>query len=163
MVLALQTLKISTRQDNDLTMYSLRKSTSADAEFAYDTINTTMRNYALQTWGVWLDEQARQDAREGTHSGSIQIICVGKNRAGTVQWLNTDTEIRLKQLYILPPYQNKGIGGRIIDELKNEANEKVISIVMSVLQINRAKGFYIKKGFSVTDESAERVQMRYKP
>ena len=44
-----------------------------------------MRDYAIQTWGAWLDKESKQAAIEDTAKGKIQIICIGEEQAGTLR------------------------------------------------------------------------------
>lgn len=44
-----------------------------------------MRDYAIQTWGAWLDKESKQAAIEDTAKGKIQIICIGEEQAGTLE------------------------------------------------------------------------------
>ena len=144
-------------------MYRLKQSTAEDAEFAYHALKTTMREFAMQTWGVWLDEEAKKDAAHATQSGKVQIIYVDEVKVGTLQYVETESEIIVKQLYLLPAYQNQGIGGAIMNDLQKRAIELKLPIELSVLQVNSAKEFYLKKGFFVKLETAERIRMRYEP
>jgi len=144
-------------------MYKLRKATTADSEFIYETVKTTMRKFAIETWGVWLDKEARKDAEEGAKNGKIQIICVNNEKVGTVQVAITENEIILKQLYILPKFQYRGIGGEILRDLKVKSNKSNLPITLRVLQVNSAKEFYLKNGFTVEKETAERMFFRCAP
>ena len=94
-------------------MYTLRTSISADADFAYETVKTTMRDFAIQTWGTWHDQDSKNAAIQDTKLGKIQIIYVGNEKAGTLQYETTESEILVNQIYLLPPFQNRGIGGEI--------------------------------------------------
>ncbi len=94
-------------------MYTLRTSISADADFAYETVKTTMRDFAIQTWGTWHDQDSKNAAIQDTKLGRIQIIYVGNEKAGTLQYETTESEILVNQIYLLPPFQNRGIGGEI--------------------------------------------------
>ena len=144
-------------------MYTLRVSTEADADFAYETIKTTMRDFALQTWGVWLDDEARQDAVQGARTGKLQVICSAGERVGLLQYEKSETEIAVKQLFLLPTFQYRGIGGEVVADLKKMSEQTMLPLVLSVLQVNPAKEFYLKKGFAIARETDERVFMQYFP
>ena len=144
-------------------MYKLRKSNSADAEFAYHTIRVTMRDYAIQTWGTWLDKESKQAAIEDTTKGKVQIICIGEEQAGTLMIEEHDDELVIDQLYLLPKFQNKGVGTEILRSLKEQARKMSVPIKLSVLRVNPAQRFYNRNGFTVSSETVERVYMRYTP
>ena len=144
-------------------MYTLRTSNSTDAEFVYNTVKTTMRDFAIQTWGIWLDKESKSAAIEDTALGKIQIIYVNNEMAGTLQYETNDGVILVSQIYLLPPFQNMGIGGSIVNELKGMSRELNVPIKLSVLQVNSAKHFYTKNGFSIEKETRERAYMQYAP
>ena len=144
-------------------MYTLRTSNFADADFAYETVKTTMRDFAIQTWGSWHDQESKNAAVQDTKLGKIQIIYVGIEKAGTLQYETSDTEIFVSQIYLLPPFQKRGIGGEIISKLQRQSRESNRPIKLSVLRVNSATDFYLKKGFFIENETEERVFMRYAP
>jgi len=144
-------------------MYTLRISNSTDAEFAYQTVKTTMRDFAIQTWGAWLDTESKRAAIEDTALGKINIIYVNNEMAGTLQYENKKGVILVSQIYLLPTYQNRGIGGSIVNDLKELSRDLNVPIKLSVLQVNTAKHFYFKNGFTIEKETHERVYMQYAP
>ncbi len=144
-------------------MYTLRKSNSADAEFAYETVKITMRDFAIQTWGIWLDRESKEAAIEDTKRGKIEIIYVGRDKAGTLQYETTESAILVSQIYLLPPFQKTGIGGKIVNKLKDKSRESNLPIKLSVLRVNSATEFYLKQGFVIEEETDERVFMQFAP
>lgn len=144
-------------------MYTLRISTSKDAEFVYNIVKTTMRDYAIQTWGTWLDKDSKKAAIEDTAQGKIQIIYIANDKVGTLQYEKNEDEILISQLNLLPPFQNMGVGGSILVDLKSLSKEMNVPLKLSVLQVNPAKHFYTKNEFRIEKETPERVYMRYAP
>jgi GNAT superfamily N-acetyltransferase len=144
-------------------MYTLRISNFSDADFAYETVKTTMRDFAIQTWGTWHDQESKNAAVQDTTLGKIQIVYVGNEKAGTLQYETTETGILVSQIYLLPPFQKRGIGGEIVSKLQEESRESNLPIKLSVLRVNSATEFYLKKGFLIEKETDERVFMQYAP
>jgi GNAT superfamily N-acetyltransferase len=144
-------------------MYTLRKSDAGDAEFAYEVVKVTMRDYAIQTWGTWLDEESKIAAMVDTESGKIQIIYIENEKAGVLQLEKRKDEIFINQIYLLPSFQSKGVGRDIVNDLKKMARDENTPLKVSVLQVNPAKEFYIKNGFEIEKETQERAYMQYVP
>ena len=90
--------------------YSLRKSTADDAGFAFQAVKRTMREYAIQTWGNWLEEDSKQEAIEEARQGLIDIIEHSGKPVGILQIDRQDDSHIINKIYILPEYQNRGIG-----------------------------------------------------
>jgi GNAT superfamily N-acetyltransferase len=122
-----------------------------------------MRDYAIQTWGTWLDKESKQAAIEDTAKGKIQIICIGEEQAGTFEIEEVGSELVINQLYLLQKFQNNGVGTEILRDLKEKARKMSVPIMLSVLLVNPAQRFYKRNGFTVQSETAERVYMRYTP
>ena len=141
----------------------MRKSCSEDAEFAFEAVKVTMRDYAIQTWGVWLEKESKEAAIEDTSKGKIEIIIFEGGKAGTLQIERLENEIFVHQIYLLPNFQNLGIGSSLLNYLKEMAKEFNLPLKLSVLQVNPAKQFYINRGFIVVSETSERVSMQYVP
>jgi GNAT superfamily N-acetyltransferase len=144
-------------------MYTLRTSVAEDADFAYEAVKITMRDYAIETWGRWLEKESKETAIEDTQKGKIEIIYFGSEKAGVLQLKNSENEIFVNQIYLLPEYQNKGIGTCIINDLKEIAKKAKVPLKLNVLQVNPAKHFYANRDFKVEKETLERVHMKYVP
>jgi len=142
---------------------TLRESNVDDAEFAYKVVKETMRDYAIQTWGVWLDKESKQAAIKETESGDVKIIELENDRIGILLVERSNNQIVIEQIYILPEYQNQGIGTTIISGLKKESLKLHIPLKLSVLRVNPAKDFYIRNGFIIEKETDERIYMQYEP
>ena len=88
---------------------------------------------------------------------------MGNEKAGTLQYETTESEILVNQIYLLPTFQHRGIGGEIISNLQEKSRESNLPIKLSVLRVNSATEFYLKKGFVIEKVTVERVFMQYAP
>jgi hypothetical protein len=43
---------------------TLRRAEAEDADFAFRVLKETMRDYAIATWGTWLEEESRRETVE---------------------------------------------------------------------------------------------------
>lgn len=74
-----------------------------------------------------------------------------------------DDHIFLKHLYILPSYQNQGIGARVVSRLKEMAQERKIRIRLGALRESRSNQFYLAHGFIKTHEKEWDIHYEYVP
>jgi GNAT superfamily N-acetyltransferase len=139
---------------------SLRVATSTDATFAYGVLERTMREYAISTWGIWLEEQARESIDREVADGNTRIIEFHSTPAGILRVERSSTHFQLEQLYIQPEYQRSGVGSAVIRLVLAEAAESGLPVELRVLRVNPAKEFYEHHGFSVFAETPERWYMR---
>ena len=78
-----------------------------------------------------------------------------------VKVLETDQEIILSQIQVLPHYQNQGIGTAIIRDLQALARMKGVLLTLHALKNNRAIGLYKSLGFTISDDGSRAVTMTY--
>lgn len=137
----------------------IRRAEESDTEFAYQTVERTMKGYALALWGKWLEAEARANAASDAKSGRSQIIQLGSARVGVLCVDRLATHHQLDQLYIIPEHQRQGIGGYVLQLVLSDAQAAGLPVQLRVLRNNPAKAFYERHGFSVASESPERFFM----
>jgi [ribosomal protein S5]-alanine N-acetyltransferase len=137
----------------------IRRAEESDSDFAYQTIERTMKGYALGLWGKWLESEAREHATSDARSGRSQIIELGSERVGVLCVDRLATHHQLDQLYIVPEHQRQGIGAHVLRLVLSEAQAAGLPVRLRVLRNNPAKGFYERYGFSVVSEAPERFFM----
>jgi GNAT superfamily N-acetyltransferase len=71
------------------------------------------------------------------------------------------THIQIEDLYILPEFQNQGIGTAIILDILEEAHQDHKPVRLRVLTSSPAKVLYEKLGFVVVQIEPERYFMEY--
>jgi len=93
----------------------------------------------------------------------------GEKAIGLFSYFESDDEIYLSLMNILPEHQNKGIGTSLILELKNKADRLNKVIRLDTYQNNtRAIKFYEKAGYKViatrtAPNAYPKVIMQYNP
>lgn len=134
---------------------TLRTATATDADFAFECEAKTMREYALAAWGDWPQDQFRARAFENAAAGRTQIIELEGKPIGILRVERCEDCYRLKQIFILPEYQRRGIGTTIIRQLIKEASEKGVRIRLRVLNVNPARNLYGRLGFSLVESTQD--------
>jgi len=142
---------------------SLRPATADDCEFAYRATRDTMHEYVLATWGRWNDEEVRQRSSENVADGSTQIIELERAAIGIQVVARGPDCIQLLQIFILPEYQRRGIGSKLIERLLAEARNAQLPLRLRVLRVNPAFALYQRMGFKVVETTPERYFMEHLP
>jgi GNAT superfamily N-acetyltransferase len=140
---------------------SLRPATVDDREFAYATTRDTMREYTVATWGTWNEEDVRRRTNENIDAGTTSIILLGAARIGIRVVEHEADCIRLAQLFILPAYQRRGLGSKLIGQLLAEARAAGLPLRLRVLRVNPAFNLYQRMGFKVVEATPERYFMEH--
>jgi GNAT superfamily N-acetyltransferase len=118
---------------------ALRPASTADSEFCYRLHQAAMGEYVTALFG-W-DEQVQRDYQDRAFNpASWQIITVAGADAGMIDVERRADEIMLSRIEILPAYQGRGIGTRLIGALIAEAHRQGQALVLEVFAINRRPG-----------------------
>jgi GNAT superfamily N-acetyltransferase len=132
--------------------YALRKSEETDFEFVFQLNKANMRRYVELLRG-WNDDAERDDMRRHFLLGKEQIIVVDGKDVGRLAVDRYPDRIDLRHVEILPEYQGRGIGTKIIQDILDAARQLRAPVTLMVLSINPAKRLYGKLGFVTVEET----------
>jgi GNAT superfamily N-acetyltransferase len=132
----------------------LRPATVSDSGFALEITEACMRVYAEQTWGSW-------DGLADFDSACDQIVELAGRHVGLMGVERLSDHWFIEKIYLLPAFQNRGIGSALLDQLKDEARQARTKLRLSVLVVNPARRFYQRHGFVETHTVPPRVYMEW--
>ena len=141
----------------------LREAAAADADFIYEVVEKTMRDYVEQVWGSFNEATNRENIAKSIAARIYSIIEVDGSDVGAFAVEREDTHIQLAQLFILPSHQNRGIGTTLVRELIVEAKRVSKPLRLRVLSVNPARRLYEREGFRVVSTTPERYYMELAP
>jgi SAM-dependent methyltransferase/GNAT superfamily N-acetyltransferase len=141
----------------------LRTATAADVPFICDLVETAMRLYIEQTWGTFSAALTRESVEAMVTAGDCAIVELDGRDAGALSVERFPTHIQLAQIYLLPAFQNRGIGTSIVRDLVRESEETGKPLRLRVLASNPARKLYEREGFAVVGETKERYYMERQP
>lgn len=132
-----------------LKQYELRKAQGeADSRFLYELKKQVLRTYVEQIWG-WDEAVQLQYHADNYHPEQTSIILVNGEKAGTVEVQENAEQVFICSLYLLPQYQNKGIGSAIVQQCMRQAQQQRKRLALEVLQSNtRARQLYERLGLT---------------
>src|SRR5262245_25619273 len=124
-----------------MTTVSLRPAIRGDYDFLWWLHCATMRSYVEKTWG-W--DEAWQFQYFHTHFDPTKIEIVESNGVaiGYISVERREDLIVLRQIEIVPSYQGRGIGTKLIQSLLAEAESRNVSVELYVLKVNPARCLY---------------------
>jgi ribosomal protein S18 acetylase RimI-like enzyme len=142
---------------------TLRPATDQDSEFVYLVKKAALGPYIELTWG-WDEEFQRRFHRDDYDPAGTQIVVESGRDVG---WLLVDedpAEFQLREIYVGPDYQGRGIGSLLIGRLLSQAALQSKPVKLQVLKVNlRARRLYEGLGFRVIEESDKHYIMRADP
>jgi len=133
----------------------LRPGTSDAAAFALHVTEACMRVYAEQTWGTW-------NGRADLDPSFDKIVQLAGTDIGLIGVERHADHWFLAKLYLLPAYQNRGLGGWLLQRLMQEASLARVPLRLTVLEVNPARRFYERHGFVLTHTISPRHHMEWR-
>ena len=137
----------------------LRRALPSDSEFAYQTKKLAFGKYVEQVWG-WDEAEQRRLHRRRFDSQEVSVIEWSGIEVGILSVVRGPDGLRLHQLFILPEYQDKGIGKTCMMRIIDDASAAGSPIKLQVLKVNRrAAAFFRGLGFEIIGESDTHILM----
>ena len=137
----------------------LRKATADDSEFAYRTKKASFKKYVEKVWG-WDEKEQRQLHQRRFASQDFQVIQVSGIDVGVFSIVRQPDCVKVNQMFILPEYQNRGIGAACMIRIIEDAALSGLPVRLQILKVNtRAFAFYQRLGFRSIGESNTHIIM----
>lgn len=130
----------------------LRAVTAADFDTLADLRVAAMRE-SLERVGRFDPVRARERLRSTFAPEYTRLILVADERVGFHAVRPSPEGLRLDHLYIVPEFQNRGIGGLVLREILADADRRGLPVLVGALKESASNRFYLRHGFVATSES----------
>jgi GNAT superfamily N-acetyltransferase len=128
-----------------------------DKEFLWNLNRLVMKDYVTRTWG-WDEDWQLQYFDNNFDKNNGKILVFDNVDIGFYRVTEEQNETFLVSVLILPEFQKKGIGTKLIKDL---ILTKTNPIRLQVLKVNPARSLYERLGFKVISESETHFVMKY--
>lgn len=139
--------------------YFFRQVEGSDRQFLYRLKRACLKEYVTAIWGWDEADQWRRFVADFDPAASRIVVAFGRDVGQYAVQIET-TEIFLRGLYLLPAYQRRGLGGRILQDLLSEARQGRRPVRLQVLVGNPARNLYRRLGFAIVDKTDTHLIMR---
>jgi ribosomal protein S18 acetylase RimI-like enzyme len=120
------------------------------------------RPHIERIWG-WDEEWQKANFSRELASATTSVIQVDSVTAGYLQSRDEGSRIYVQNIALLPAFQGKGLGTRLMKELQAKAALRGVPLELSVFRGNDpARRFYERLGFRETGESHTHTQMAWR-
>jgi GNAT superfamily N-acetyltransferase len=121
-------------------------------EFSYQVKKAAEGEYIISMFG-W-DE----DVQRGFHARAWQehkpdIITYDGELIGTIAATESEDCIEIGQFFILPDYQNRGIGTHLLKSILDKADRSSKNVTLKFLKDNPVESLYLRHGFRLVRTS----------
>jgi GNAT superfamily N-acetyltransferase len=137
----------------------LRPGRPSDLDFLRELQAVSMRPHVERVYGRWDPEEQRARFDASTDPTAHEIVELGGEPVGCRLVRRHPDALELVRLYLLPAFQNRGLGTRLVEELAREADASGLPVRLRVLRGNPAERLYRRLGFEATGRTAAHQSM----
>lgn len=140
-----------------------RKVKHDDIKFLLELRRKTMTQHLLVAGIRMNDEEHIERIKEFFYESHIILADrkpIGVLKMGVVALNGTHKSLHIRQLQIMPKFQGKGIGSKVLTVVKKRALQLSLPITLNVLLKNPARGLYLRHGFQVENKNRLEYQLR---
>jgi len=137
----------------------VRPATVSDHAFLQRLNREAYEDLATRQYGSWDDDFQQARFRMKLQSVQFRIVLLDNQPVGAVASTEHDDHIFLNELLILPEFQNRGIGSRLLVGELRHADLLGKPVRLHTLRLNRAQDLYKRHGFIETGRDEMYVNM----
>lgn len=143
-----------------MTPYSRRPAMPAEKARVFAGYKCTVGVYVASAWG-WDEKWQRENFWVNHPLAEFEIIEVGSALAGGLHVVADPDDLHLRMIFVLPEFQNRGIGTALIREIQTAAHQGGKGLRLKVISHNPAAALYARLGFKLMDESDSSLNLRW--
>lgn len=121
-----------------------------EREFSFDVKRRAEGAYIKAIWG-WDEDLQRRFHASDWEERRPEIIMYAGEPIGTMYVRNEDGPMFIRQFFILPLYQGRGIGSALVERALREADHAGRLAKVAFLEGNRVESLYRRFGFYITE------------
>jgi ribosomal protein S18 acetylase RimI-like enzyme len=110
-----------------------------------------------EQWGQFVEHQfeAQSRAYQSYEDTSFEVVLVAGEPAGRLIVARWPEELRVVDIALLPEYRGRGIGGTLMRQLIEEADDRGVKTSIHVERFNPAQRLYTRLGFRPVAEAGD--------
>lgn len=108
-----------------------------------------------EQWPPFVEHQFEAQSRhyESYEDTSFEVVLADGEPAGRLIVARWPQELRVVDVALLPEHRGRGIGGALMRELIEEADERRVKVSVHVERFNPARRLYARLGFQPVSET----------
>jgi GNAT superfamily N-acetyltransferase len=136
----------------DCSLIRLVPGDETNKEFSYQVKKAAEGEYITSMFG-WDENVQRSYHSKAWQQQKPDIITYDGKPVGTIATIESEDCIEVGQFFILPEYQNKGIGTYLLKSILEKADRLGKNVTLRFLKNNPVKSLYVRNGFRIVDTS----------
>jgi GNAT superfamily N-acetyltransferase len=139
---------------------TFRDASPADTEFARNAHHTAYHDVVAEQFGSWDTPLQDKLFQESWVIPQTKILLCENIPCGYLRTEDTENQLWIHEMVLLPEFQGKGIGTWLLQELTAEAAKLRKPACLRVLHKNRAASLYKAAGFTQIGETGTHYIMQ---
>lgn len=140
----------------------VRPAANSEEADLFEIHRTVFRSHIEQIWD-WDERWQRSNFATELASSTTSAIRIDALIVGYVQFRDEGNRIYVQNIALLPDFQSKGIGTRLIKELQAQAAARGVPLELGVFRSNApARRFYERLGFERACDTETHTEMSWK-
>ena len=131
-------------------------------EFSYQVKKSAEGEYITGVWG-WDEDIQRDFHSKDWRQSRPDLITYDGEPIGTIHISENEEFIHIGQFFILPEYQNKGIGTYLLKGILDKADRSGLITRLRFLRNNPVVSLYERNGFRITGFDGSYYSMEREP
>lgn len=148
----------------------LAKKTKKDEEFVFEVFSENkIAELHVENWPDQMKKQliglqfsAFELAMKNEYPEAEDLVIMADSeKAGRLQLDKSENGFRIINISLLPAFQGRGIGSKILKDILEEANQKQIPVYLEVDKTNPAFNLYQRLDFEIYGQNEVKYSMKY--
>ena len=123
-------------------------------EFSYQVKKAAEGDYITEIFG-WDEAEQRAFHKRDWEQKRPMIISLNNKPIGTIYIAENEDCVEVGQFFILPEYQNNGIGTHVLRQALDRADRSGLTIKLAHLRNNPAASLYRRHGFKTIEANEQ--------
>jgi len=136
-----------------------RPAVESDRDFVWSAYSRAYREVVTRQFGAWHDGHQKPGFDEKWDRSGFEILEVDGTPAGAVWTTDERTFLQLREIFLVPTWQGKGIGTRVVRQELGKARSAGKPLRLRVLKESRALALYARLGFGICGETETQYWM----
>ena len=146
----------------DYSLIKLIPANESHREFSYQVKKAAEGEYITQMFG-WDEGVQRDFHAKAWRRHKPDIITYDGKPIGTIATIEIEDCIEIGQFFILPDYQNMGIGTHLLKSILDKADRLGRITTLRFLKNNPVKSLYVRNGFRIVSVDNRLYHTERKP
>ena len=140
-----------------------RPATEADTALAREIHHRGYREIVERQYLRWDDAQQDRFFEDDWDPAIYEIVLCDGIPCGRISVVERGGAIVVRDIIILPEYQNRGIGTFVLREVLEQARTRSLPVRLGTHRLNRALQFYLRLGFRETGQTPSHILLEALP